>query len=97
MQRRRGSRSCCSDRDASEAVLHLARSLNATQIVVGANRRPGWRGLFGAGVSERVVAGSDDIDVLVVPHPHTPERVAVPGRGGALGTKRLLTGWGLAF
>ncbi|HSE10612.1 MAG TPA: ATP-binding protein [Nocardioidaceae bacterium] len=82
--------------DPAEGVLDLARSLNATQIVLGVSRRPRWRSLFGAGVSERVIAGSDDIDVLVVTHPFARRGVVVPGRGGLLGTRRLLLGWILA-
>jgi len=82
--------------DAAEAVLGLARSLNATQVVVGESRRSRWRRVFGKGVSERVIAGAEDIDVLVVPHPYARSAPALPGRGGALGVRRLVAGWALA-
>ena len=82
--------------DAGEAVLHLARSLNASQIVVGASRRSRWRRVFGEGVSDRVVAGSEDIDVLVVTHPLAKRGLARPG-GAPLGRRRILLGWVLAI
>jgi two-component system, OmpR family, sensor histidine kinase KdpD len=83
--------------DPAEAVLALARSLNASQIVLGVSRRPRWRGLFRAGVSERVIAGSEDIDVLVVTHPYARRGLTRPGRGGPLGPRRLAAGWVLAI
>ena len=82
--------------DASDAVLQLARSLNASQIVVGASRRPRWRSLLGAGVSDRIVAGSEDVDVLVVTHPFANRGLPRPGRA-PLGRKRLVAGWVLAL
>ncbi|MFZ1286017.1 MAG: ATP-binding protein [Candidatus Phosphoribacter sp.] len=57
--------------DAAAAVLDFARALNATQVVVGASRRPAWRRLMRAGTAESVIAESRDIDVLVVRHPDT--------------------------
>ncbi len=83
--------------DPAEGVLDLARSLNATQVVLGVSRRPRWRSLFGSGVSERIVAGSEDIDVLVVTHPFARRGVVLPGRGGPLGSRRLVAGWVLAI
>ena len=81
--------------DVAGAVLHLASSLNASQIVVGASRRSRWRKLLGPGVSDRVVAGGQDIDVLVVTHPvaHGP---LVRHRGAPLGRRRFVGGWLLA-
>jgi two-component system, OmpR family, sensor histidine kinase KdpD len=83
--------------DTAEAVLAVARSLNASQIVLGVSRRPRWRGLIHSGVSDRVIAGSEDIDVLVVTHPYARQGVALPGRSGPLGPRRLAAGWLLAF
>jgi two-component system sensor histidine kinase KdpD len=83
-------------KDASDAVLQLARSLNASQVVVGASRRPRWRTLFHAGVSDQVVAGSDDIDVLVVTHPLARQGPPRP-TGGPLGRRRLVAGWVIAL
>jgi two-component system sensor histidine kinase KdpD len=81
--------------DPAAAVLDLARSLNATQIVVGASRRSRWRRLLGPGVSDRVVAGGEDIDVLVVNQPLAHRPLPQPGRP-ALGRRRTLSGWVLA-
>ena len=83
--------------DAAEAVLHLARSLNASLIVVGASRRARWRKVLGgAEVSERVVAGSGDIDVLVVNHPLADGGLTRP-EGTPLGRWRIVGGWVLAL
>lgn len=81
--------------DPAEAVLHLAHSLNASQIVVGASRRPRWRRVVGEGVSDRVVAGSEDIDVLVVTHPLAKRGLSRPG-AAPLGRRRIIGGWALA-
>lgn len=54
--------------DPAEAVLEYARSVNATQIVVGSTRRSRFQRLLGSSVSERIIAGSGDIDVHVVTH-----------------------------
>ena len=79
--------------DAALAVLQLARSLNATQIVVGVSRRSRWRGVLGAGVSERITAGADDIDVLVVSHPLAHRGRNRAGRDSVLGLPRTIAGW----
>jgi two-component system, OmpR family, sensor histidine kinase KdpD len=82
--------------NAGEAVLELARSLNASQVVVGASRRPRWRRLLLEGVGDAVVADADDLDVLVVTHP-----LAIRGRSApvttALGRRRVLLGWATAL
>ncbi len=56
--------------DPAEAVLDLARGVHATTIVVGASRSTRWTAPFRSGVSDRVVTGSGDIDVLMVTHPY---------------------------
>lgn len=60
--------------DPAEAVLAFARSVNATQVLVGASRLPLWQRGFSRGMAERVIAGSGDVDVHVVTHP-------LPGQG----------------
>lgn len=82
--------------DAADAVLHLARSLNAAQIVLGVSRRARWRSVFGTGVSERIIAGSRDIDVLMVTHPYARRGATLSRRPGSLGRQRLISGWLLA-
>jgi two-component system sensor histidine kinase KdpD len=81
--------------DAGEAVLQLARSLNATQIVVGASRRPRWRRMLGNEVTDRILSGSEGTDVMVVTDTSAQRRRGSTG-GGALGPRRLAAGWLLA-
>jgi two-component system sensor histidine kinase KdpD len=87
--------------DAGDAVLELARSLNASQVVIGASRRPRWQRLLLEGVGDRVVADADDLDVLVVTHP-LATRARPWGRSSGpgptpLGRRRVLLGWALAL
>ncbi|WP_176451780.1 DUF4118 domain-containing protein [Enemella dayhoffiae] len=63
-----GSFQTVTGEDPAEAVLEHARSINATQIVVGLTRRRPWQRLFGAPVSQRIIEGSGDIDVHIVSH-----------------------------
>ncbi|HIJ63625.1 MAG TPA: sensor histidine kinase KdpD, partial [Rhodospirillaceae bacterium] len=52
--------------DVAAEVLAYARDHNCTQLVVGRPRRGGWRRMFGATVTDRLVAASGAIDVLLV-------------------------------
>nr|WP_231747287.1 DUF4118 domain-containing protein [Auraticoccus cholistanensis] len=54
--------------DPAEAVLDYARSVNATTVVVGQSRRSRWQSLLRTPVSQRIVAGSGDIDCHLVTH-----------------------------
>jgi two-component system sensor histidine kinase KdpD len=81
--------------DAGEAVLQLARSLNATQIVVGASRRPRWQRMLANGVTDRILSGCEGTDVLVVTDTYSRRRRGSTS-GGALGPRRLVAGWVLA-
>ncbi len=71
--------------DVGEALLDAARSLNATQIVMGASRRSRWQRLTRGSVIGRVIRESGvGIDVHVISHPggrrrtrsssHAPQR-----------------------
>jgi two-component system sensor histidine kinase KdpD len=81
--------------DPAEAVMQLARSLNASQVVLGVSRRSRWRSLARPGVSERVTAAAGDVDVLVVTHPYA-RRGTSPALDRPLGTSRVRAGWALA-
>ncbi len=85
--------------DAAEAVLDLARGVYAATIVVGVSRHGRWRRPFHTGVSDRIVAGSGDIDVLMVTHPYArTAHLAVRSTSTrALGRPRLVAGWCLAL
>lgn len=77
--------------DAATAVLEFATALNATEVVVGASRSAAWRRLFGSGVTDSIIAGAGDIDVLVVTHDGAG-REHRPRRRGALPQQRVLIG-----
>jgi two-component system, OmpR family, sensor histidine kinase KdpD len=83
--------------DVAEAVLEFARGVNAAQIVVGVSRRRRWKAMFAVGVSERIVAGSGDIDVHLVSHAYARRGPLLPSRGPVLGHRRLVAGWQLAL
>src|SRR5664280_1235197 len=55
--------------DVAGTVLEFARSVNATQIIVGAPRHGRLAQLFRPSTANAIVAGSGDIDVHVVTHP----------------------------
>ncbi len=80
-----GSYHIVAGEDPAAALLDFARSVNATQIVVGISRRKNLAGLLGGllggGVGTRVVRGSGDIDVHMVSHP-------LGGRGTGMATPR---------
>ena len=68
-----GSYHIVTGEDPAAALLDFARSVNATQIVVGISRHKKLAGLIGnllgGGVGTRVVRDSGDIDVHMVSHP----------------------------
>jgi len=85
--------------EAAEAVLDFARGVHATTLVVGVSRRTRWAGPFRTGVSDRIIAASGDIDVLMITHPYA-HATPLSRRYGAnqpLGRTRLVTGWALAL
>ncbi len=54
--------------DPAEAILDVARGVNASQVVIGSTRRPRWRTLAVPSTTEEVITHSGDIDVHVVTH-----------------------------
>jgi two-component system sensor histidine kinase KdpD len=80
--------------DVAAAVLDFARSVNGTQVVVGASRRSRLRAALRPSTADQIVQHSGEIDVHVVTH----EKAA----GAAPTTRRRETGrkgwlaWGLA-
>ncbi|MFF2243103.1 DUF4118 domain-containing protein [Arthrobacter sp. NPDC058130] len=94
-----GSYHVVAGEDPATALLDFARSVNATQIVVGISRHKNVAsllgGLLGGGVGTRVVRGSGDIDVHMVSHPLGGQGTGVP-RSRDLGRVRVAVGFVLA-
>ncbi len=72
--------------DVAATVLEFARSVNGTQIVVGASRHGRFAQLVRPSVANAIVKGSGDIDVSVVTHQRAarargPRASAAPGAG----------------
>jgi two-component system, OmpR family, sensor histidine kinase KdpD len=86
--------------DIGEALLDAARSLNVTQIVMGASRRSGLQRLTRGSVIGKVIRGSGTrIDVHVVSHPDAAEQAfTIPRtrRPASLPRRRLEVGLVLA-
>jgi two-component system sensor histidine kinase KdpD len=68
--------------DVPDALLEFARSVNATQLVLGTSRHSRLARIFEEGIGATVVRESGPIDVHMVTHPHANRRWRVPvGRG----------------
>lgn len=83
--------------DVAASLLDFARSVNATQIVVGISRHSRLQQLLGrGGVGSAVVRNSGEIDVHMVTHSlagRAPRLRLTP----ALGRRRTIVGYALAF
>jgi two-component system sensor histidine kinase KdpD len=85
--------------DIAQALVESARSLNATQIVMGASRRSRWSRLLRGSTIGRVIRESaSGIDVHVIRHPEGHVETAVPRRRrvSALPRRRVTVGLTLA-
>ena len=79
--------------DVPTALVEFARSVNATQLVLGASRRGRLAAAFtGPGIGATVVRESGDIDVHMVNHAAAGRRLALPPLTGALTRKRRILG-----
>jgi len=80
-----------------EALVEFAKSVDATQLVIGVSRR-GRLGAFfgGASTSATVIRLSGDIDVHIVSHAHAG-RSRLPTLGVALSWQRRVAGFALAL
>ncbi|GAB3571599.1 sensor histidine kinase KdpD [Arthrobacter alkaliphilus] len=91
-----GSYHTVAGEDPAKALLDFARSVNATQIVVGISRRRSLVArLTGRGIGNRVVRDSGDIDVHMVSHPLGGRGVDRP-RQRDLGRARVIVGFAMA-
>jgi two-component system sensor histidine kinase KdpD len=85
--------------DVPVTLVEFARSVNATQLVIGASRRGRLAAaLTGPGIGATVVRESGDIDVHIVTHAAAADRFALPRmRGGALSARRRILGFAVAI
>jgi len=80
-----------------EALVEFARSVDATQLVIGVSRRGRLEALLGgAGTSGTVIRLSGDIDVHIVSHSQAGRR-RLPSLGAALSWRRRLAGFASAL
>lgn len=80
--------------DVAHALVEFARSVNATQLVIGVSRRGRLAAVVsGPGIGATVIRESGDIDVHIVTHAAAGGRFALPRlTGGALSVKRRILG-----
>ena len=89
--------------DVAGALVDLARSENATQIVLGATARPRWRELFSGSIINRVIRLSGPIDVHVISRPAAPDGTGERGLPvmkpvlTPLSPQRQMWGWAIAI
>lgn len=79
--------------DIPHALVDFAKSVNATQLVIGVSRRSRLQAaLSGPGIGATVVRESGDIDVHIVTHSAAGGRIALPRLTGSLTLRRRLAG-----
>lgn len=84
--------------DVPSALVEFARSVNATQLVLGASRRGRVTAAFtGPGIGATVVRESGEIDVHMVNHVAAGRRFALPPLTGALTRRRRVLGFLVAL
>ncbi|WP_375385000.1 ATP-binding protein [uncultured Microbacterium sp.] len=84
--------------DIPTALVEFARSVNATQLVLGVSRRSRLSALVtGPGIGATIIRESGDIDVHIVTHAAAGGRFALPTVGGALTLRRRIAGFVLAL
>jgi two-component system sensor histidine kinase KdpD len=82
----------------SDALLTFAQAENATQLVLGASRRPWLLALLtGPGIGSRTIRDSGPIDVHIVTHSHVGTRWGLlPRNRGGITPRRQIAGYLLA-
>ncbi len=79
--------------DVPRTLLEFAKSVDATQIVLGASRRRPWgAALIGAGTGQTVTRLSGPIDVHIVSHDYAGRGYQLPHFGYGLTPRRRLLG-----
>ncbi|WP_313812832.1 ATP-binding protein [Glutamicibacter sp.] len=84
--------------DVPQALVEFAKSLNATQLIIGVSRRGRIAAaLSGPGIGATVIRESGDLDVHIVTHAAAGGRFTLPPLGGALSLKRQVVGFVFAL
>ncbi len=84
--------------DVPRALVDFARSVNATQLVIGVSRRSRLAAAFtGPGIGATVIRESGDIDVHIVTHQAAGRTFALPKLGGSVSRRRLIAGFAVAI
>lgn len=84
--------------DIPQALVEFAKSVNATQLVIGVSRRGRIAAaLTGPGIGATVIREAGNIDVHIVNHAAAGGRFALPRIGGALTLKRRVAGFAVAL
>jgi two-component system sensor histidine kinase KdpD len=83
--------------DVPTAVVDFARGVNATMMVVGVSRHPGWRQALLGSSSAEIARLSGAIDVHLVTHEQARGGVGMGSRYSSLSPKRRAAGWGSAL
>ncbi|WP_268869505.1 sensor histidine kinase [Cutibacterium modestum] len=80
--------------DIPETLIEFAKSVNATQLVIGASRRGKLsRLLTGHDVEADIIWASGAIDVHIVSHDAQAKALRLPRMGGSLSTRRRIAGF----
>jgi two-component system sensor histidine kinase KdpD len=83
----------------AEGLASFAKSVNATQMVLGSSRRSRWAELLQGSVINKAIRFAGDIDVHVISHDDTPGNglPSLVGRGrSAIPRRRQLAAWAIA-
>ncbi|MEV8271957.1 DUF4118 domain-containing protein [Microbacterium sp. NPDC077184] len=85
--------------DVPRTLVEFARSVHATQLVIGVSRRSRLQAaLAGPGIGATVIRESGDIDVHIVTHAAAGGRLTLPSlSGGALSRRRVVLGFVVAL
>ncbi|NQX13350.1 sensor histidine kinase KdpD [Microbacteriaceae bacterium VKM Ac-2855] len=84
--------------DVPTALVEFARSVNATQLVIGVSRRSRLAAaLTGPGIGATVIRESGTIDIHIVNHASAGRSLSLPRLGGALTIRRRVLGMLLAL
>ncbi|MFF2633463.1 DUF4118 domain-containing protein [Microbacterium sp. NPDC058021] len=84
--------------DVPAALVEFAKSVNATQLVIGVSRRSRLLALVtGPGIGATVIREAGNIDVHIVNHDAAGGQFPLPRMGGALTMRRRIAGFALAL